>query len=86
MHIFLKLPVNFELIKIQDNFDERVKRTDTKVIDAIQLIRLSEALTEIYVHMQNFLLRVAVKEDAYIPLKKRAVLFRKRHFLTYFVS
>ena len=42
--------MNFELIKILDNFDERVKKTDIKVIDAIQLIRLSAALTEIYVH------------------------------------
>ena len=42
--------MNFELIKILDNFDERVKGTDIKVIDAIQLIRLNDALTEIYVH------------------------------------
>ena len=47
--------MNFELIKILDNFDESVKRTDIKVIDAIQLIRLSEALTEIYVHTYSSL-------------------------------
>ena len=51
MHIFFCfLTVNFELIKILDNFDESVKKTDIKVIDAIQLIRLNDALTEIYVH------------------------------------
>ena len=61
--------MNFELIKILDNFDESVKRTDIKVIDAIQLIRLNDALTEIYVHTyicRIFLLRVVVKEDLFL--------------------
>ena len=71
MHIFFFcfLTVNFELIKILDNFDESVKRTDIKVIDAIQLIRLNDALTEIYVHTyicRIFLLRVVVKEDLFL--------------------